>query len=157
MINYYNQVMIRYNFYVLILSFFLAQVIHGDESVKDLNLRVLQLEKEVSELKLMVSKLIGEKKGLYKAESSSKLSTRSTFGTILKAVQSFRLKRRRLPVDLNELKKARFIVHLPKDGWGNEIKYKLLNKGKSFELISYGEDNKEGGLLEYEDLKLSFP
>src|SRR5262245_51229587 len=76
---------------------------------------------------------------------------------ITQALDSFKMDHARYPESIQDLitppnyvnpekyQQGGYLKEVPKDGWGNEFKYRRVTGIKGFELISYGADNQEGG------------
>lgn len=144
-------------FTLSLLIFCVINSLQAEGDIEKLNSRVSALEKQVSELREIIEKISSSRGVETKQELANRSLTKATFGSVIRAIKLFQLKRRRFPVDLEELTKNRFLTKQPLDGWGNELIYILKTDKKSIEIISYGADKKEGGAQEDEDLKLVFP
>lgn len=60
------------------------------------------------------------------------------------AIVAFKLKQRRLPQSLEELKPFLDPQEIPKDPWGNDYQYSPEGSSK-YTIMSYGADGKSGG------------
>ncbi|MBI4244789.1 MAG: type II secretion system protein GspG [Planctomycetes bacterium] len=76
------------------------------------------------------------------AEKKSKTS--DAIKTVVAAIESYRSKNGKLPEKLEDLKSVSDNI-VTKDAWGKDLTYRTPGTGSDFDLLSFGDDNKEGG------------
>jgi len=100
-----------------------------------------------------------------RADKAKAEQTKAMISQVAGQIDQFKLEFNRYPNDLRELlepppdvdpKKwppGGFLKKMPKDGWDREFIYRRPGtRGQPFDLISYGEDQREGGEGYAEDL-----
>jgi general secretion pathway protein G len=85
-------------------------------------------------------------------------STKQNMRAMAQAIQSYYLKKNRIPQSLSELcgpegdeDRELQMEEPPKDAWGNDFVYTPKDK-RNFDLMSYGADGQEGGQGEDKDI-----
>lgn len=67
--------------------------------------------------------------------------TKEIIGKLVDAIEEYRAQNQKLPEKLDDLKYEGEL----KDAWGNELHYNVPGTGADYDLLSYGDDGKEGG------------
>lgn len=71
-------------------------------------------------------------------------NTETALSLVKNAIDSYQARNDAYPESLNDLK-PRYLKEIPKDGWGNPLKYKVTESGKhAYELYSYGSEGPGG-------------
>jgi len=81
--------------------------------------------------------------------------TRSHMISISVRIREYLKTHKKLPDDLSQLPKREGYGNSTKDGWGNEIKYHIVND-ETVKLTSFGKDGKPGGKGRSSDITGSF-
>lgn len=71
-------------------------------------------------------------------------NTTQALGMVKNAIDGYFARNDEYPASLNDLK-PRYLKEIPKDGWGNPLKYKITDGGKHpYELYSFGSEGPGG-------------
>lgn len=100
-----------------------------------------------------------------RADKAKAEQTKAQIAQLSARIEDFKLEFNRYPNDLRELMEpppdidpkkwppGGFLNKMPRDGWSREFRYQRPGtRGQPFDLISYGEDGREGGEGYAEDL-----
>lgn len=101
----------------------------------------------------LLASIVGANVYWYLQEAEQQ-TTKSQMIELEKAIEGYRLAKRRLPDSLEELRGADTPwgdQPIPKDAWGNDFVYEKLGR-KEFTLVSYGADGIQGGMDEEADI-----
>lgn len=82
-----------------------------------------------------------------KVDEARQVDAQAQIGLLGQALDLYRLEKGKYPSDEEGLKSIQPYLKkkLPKDPWGNEFHYKSPGDHGSYDLVSYGADNAEGG------------
>ena len=100
-----------------------------------------------------------------RADKAKVMATKAMISQVSGAIENFKLDLNRLPQRLEELvtmptdvdprkwNPGGYLKSFPKDAWDREFRYHVPGtKGQPYDLVSYGEDGREGGEGYAEDL-----
>ncbi|MGE0009481.1 MAG: type II secretion system protein GspG [Candidatus Babeliales bacterium] len=94
---------------------------------------------------LMVAAFVGIRTVRHRANVST---TEQALQIVKMAIDGYHARNDEYPASLNDLK-PRYLKEIPKDGWGNALKYKITEGGKHpYELDSYGSEGPGGDASE---------